>query len=290
MSLAQQHTFRQGADRVALNLLRERAAAEAAGAASSRRWLEVLEGGPGAAAAAAEAKLDRPLLVWACEPRNPSGSTNGATQPHPGLSQVIDALRFDPACSHPDAGVVAVSGTVYVLQPVASTRHPELEACTAARSFLSRRGGQLCDRIAISRVAHRAIDVPGSRRDADRALRVLQAEHPVGAVGHIEELATAALLIELRDLAVANGHQPSSAVQKLLDYDRRKGTDLVPTLRSWLTRLGDISPAAADMNIHPNTFRYRLRRAFEIGGIDPEAAPHTLSLMLELKLVELQQM
>jgi len=107
-------------------------------------------------------------------------------------------------------------------------------------------------------------------------------------VGRFADLATDALLVDLGDLASAHGYRPSPVVARLLAYDRRKGTQLLATLNAWLHHMGETKPAAAYMCVHPNTFRYRLRRAFEVGGLDPDDTPQALNLMLEFKLVELQ--
>lgn len=50
----------------------------------------------------------------------------------------------------------------------------------------------------------------------------------------------------------------------LLDDPLRSGAALRQTLVTWLEVDGDIRVAADRRHLHPNTFRYRLRRAAEI--------------------------
>ena len=49
---------------------------------------------------------------------------------------------------------------------------------------------------------------------------------------------------------------------------------MVATLRAWLDAAGDVIAASASVYVHLNTFRYRLRRLAEVGGLDP-SDPHS---------------
>jgi DNA-binding PucR family transcriptional regulator len=54
-------------------------------------------------------------------------------------------------------------------------------------------------------------------------------------------------------------------------------------LAEYLQRFGDVRAAADDLHIHPNTVRYRVRRAEEILGMsldDPDSR-----LLLEIQLL-----
>ncbi|MDX3319690.1 helix-turn-helix domain-containing protein [Streptomyces sp. ME03-5684b] len=66
--------------------------------------------------------------------------------------------------------------------------------------------------------------------------------------------------------------------------DQERGTDLVATLRAHLDAFGDIAAAEAAVHVHPNTFRYRLRRLTEVGGIDLGDADARFAAMLVLPL------
>lgn len=58
----------------------------------------------------------------------------------------------------------------------------------------------------------------------------------------------------------------STRLIDLQNYDKRKGTELVKTLRSYLTHLNDINSVAEDLCIHRNTLFYRLRKIESITG------------------------
>ncbi|HEV7712852.1 MAG TPA: helix-turn-helix domain-containing protein, partial [Asanoa sp.] len=87
------------------------------------------------------------------------------------------------------------------------------------------------------------------------------------------------------DVVSARGDQPSGAVANLLAYDAAHNTNLVDTLRTWLDAFGDAVAAATAMYVHPNTFRYRLRRVAEIGPVDLHDPDARFAAMLELRLL-----
>ena len=74
-------------------------------------------------------------------------------------------------------------------------------------------------------------------------------------------------------------------IARLAAYDEKHGANLVDTLRAWLDRFGDVIASAADVHVHPNTFRYRLRRIAEIGGIDLDDPEARFGAMLQLRVV-----
>src|SRR5688572_3494985 len=128
---------------------------------------------------------------------------------------------------------------------------------------------------AVVAVGPPADDIAGvarSRAAALRVLRVLREQAPGAAgrrrVARASDVQTESLLLELRDLITARGDELSGPVGRLVEHDRRGDGRLVDTLQAWLDHFGDIGAAAAASFVHPNTFRYRLRRAAEVSGID----------------------
>jgi GAF domain-containing protein len=51
-----------------------------------------------------------------------------------------------------------------------------------------------------------------------------------------------------------------AGLRRLEEYDRRRGTELLSTLDRYLARKGNVTHAAADLIVHPNTLRQRLER------------------------------
>jgi DNA-binding PucR family transcriptional regulator len=93
--------------------------------------------------------------------------------------------------------------------------------------------------------------------------------------------------MELRDLAAARGDKPTGAVARLVDYDDRHRSNLVGTLRAWLDSFGDVVEAADSVFVHQNTFRYRLRRVAEVGGIDLADPDQRFAAMLQLRVLRI---
>lgn len=74
---------------------------------------------------------------------------------------------------------------------------------------------------------------------------------------------------------------PRHPLHRLLEHDARGG-DLVATLAAWCRSGFDVPTTAAELHLHPNTLRYRLRRAREISGIDDTQPRQRLVLQLLL--------
>ena len=64
------------------------------------------------------------------------------------------------------------------------------------------------------------------------------------------------------------------AVDALVAYDHAHGGDLAGSVLAWLDAIGDVRAAARMLTVHPNTLRYRVRRAVAVAGLrlgDPRA-------------------
>lgn len=70
---------------------------------------------------------------------------------------------------------------------------------------------------------------------------------------------------------------------RLSEHDRRRGGDLVQTLRAFLAT-GEQQAAARQLKIHPNTLRYRLDRITEITGVDLADPETRLNLAVALRV------
>ncbi|HEX2104092.1 MAG TPA: GAF domain-containing protein [Solirubrobacteraceae bacterium] len=77
------------------------------------------------------------------------------------------------------------------------------------------------------------------------------------------------------------------AVERLMEYDRRRRSQLVETLEQYLRDRRSIATTARALFIHPNTLRQRLERIEKLSGLDL-GAEDLLSLELAVKLVRLR--
>jgi sugar diacid utilization regulator len=124
-----------------------------------------------------------------------------------------------------------------------------------------------------------------SRAEADQALRALVTEQaPV--VAHIDEVRSRAILLALHDHAVRDPGLRAGKLQRLVEHDKDRGSVFVATLRAYLDAFGDVARAAAVLEVHPNTFRYRLRRLLELSEIDLTDADERLVTHLQLTFLD----
>lgn len=79
----------------------------------------------------------------------------------------------------------------------------------------------------------------------------------------------------------------ADAIGPLLDYDRRRGTDLVDTLSTYYAHRANVAATARALHVHVNTLLKRLDRAGEVLGVDLRHE-NDLELRLGLRLHELR--
>ncbi|MEV6008940.1 helix-turn-helix domain-containing protein [Streptomyces sp. NPDC051976] len=208
--------------------------------------------------------------------------------------RLADAFAMHLAAVHPSAAAALIGDTSYGVLPVPAQGSDAAEerAAVVAAEFLTRVGSPLRPVVGVGRYAADSSGLARSRTSADRALRVLRraaADAPSTwrQVARLDDVHSEALLLELADV-VPRGELPSGVVGRLAAYDARHQSNLVETLGCWLDALGDIPAASAAMFVHPNTFRYRLKRVAEVGVIDLEDPDARLAAMLQLKLLALR--
>ena len=79
----------------------------------------------------------------------------------------------------------------------------------------------------------------------------------------------------------------ADAIGPLLDYDRRRGTELVETLSTYYSHRANVAATARALHVHVNTLLKRLDRAGEVLGVDLRDE-NDLELRLGLRLHELR--
>ena len=72
-------------------------------------------------------------------------------------------------------------------------------------------------------------------------------------------------------------------------YDERRGTELIPTLRAYLSSGGSIAEASAMLNVHRNTLSYRAARIGELSGRNLNNPNDRLLMRVALLCLDLQQ-
>jgi purine catabolism regulator len=78
-----------------------------------------------------------------------------------------------------------------------------------------------------------------------------------------------------------------SVIGALIDRDRARSSELVPSIRAFIEAGGRWEPGAEALGIHRHTLRYRVRQAEELTGRDLSSAEDRLEIWLALKAADL---
>lgn len=274
---------------VALHLLRVRAGSDVERRLRADLLGTALEGGVGARDALSRLGLaEQPVMVLALavtEPAPPATAAEGAALVRE-RQRLGDAFAMHLSAVHPRSAAALIGDVAYALVPLAGDpRCGEERAEAIATEFLDRIGDRSRAVVAIGPVARNGAELARARVAADRVLRVLRDGNGSRRTAHLSAVYVETLISELRDLAAARNDQPAGAVARLLDYDADHNARLVDTLRAWLDAFGDVNAAAARLYVHPNTFRYRLRRVREVGDIDLDNPDARFAAMLQLRVL-----
>lgn len=196
----------------------------------------------------------------------------------PPMTDIAAALRLLAGAYVRESLVAATDDRMYVLIP--RTRSTGLATWVGGiLDRLDARFGQEL-RAAIAAPVASLDEVPAARGEVDRVL-----DRPAGIerVTTLTRSRTPVLLGEIAELVRSRPELGDPRLQILLDYDEQHTAAMVDTLEQYLRRFGDVRAAAGDLHIHPNTLRYRVRRAEEILGMsidDPDAR-----LLLQIQLL-----
>lgn len=279
-----------GAARVAAGHLIRRRSQQSPGARWSRDLVAgLLDGRASPELVAGTFGLDQAgtAVVAAFTVRAGPGST-----PEIGIAELTDVVAVHAATYRRRALTTPDGARVYAVLPDVPPDGTErgLRAMCAEIAALTERRSGVRVQAGIGSPVARLADVPTSRAEADRVLDTLGARHDDGRdVAAIGDLRAEILLDRTLRLVAATPEIRDPAVVRLLDYDAAHGTDLAGSVVAYLDALGDVRAAAARLTVHPNTLRYRVRRAGEVAGLqlhDPRARlVHHLLLLADLRSI-----
>ena len=130
-----------------------------------------------------------------------------------------------------------------------------------------------------------AAEASRSRREAEEVIAAVRQAGQPPQVADIEEQWAPVALAELKSLANGQPQFEAGKVARLIEHDLRHGTMYAQTLRAYFDAYGDVRRAADAIKIHPNTFRYRIRRVAELSGLDLDNADERLVAELQLRFL-----
>lgn len=280
--------FCEAAKLVALHLLRVRAGADVQRRLRADLLGSALEGGAGAREALDRLGLaGQPLMVLGVDL---AGHLSDLAEDSAGVAherqRLSDAFALHLSAVHPRSAAALVGGVTFGLAPVTgAVDEGEERAARIADDFLDRVGERMRPVVAVGPVARDLAGLAHARTSVDRTLRVLREGRGERRAARLADVQVEALMLELRDMVAARGDRPTGSLARLLAYDRRHQSNLVETLAAWLDAFGDVTRAAQALYVHPNTFRYRLRRLAEVGEIDLDDPDQRFVAMLQLRVL-----
>ncbi|WP_256041551.1 CdaR family transcriptional regulator [Cryobacterium sp. SO1] len=124
------------------------------------------------------------------------------------------------------------------------------------------------------------------RHEVDEVLGVLS------SAGHFPDIASAGdiqaqmLLLHLKRELRDKPRLRHPGVSALINHDHAKGSEYRASLCAYFAAMGDMAAAAQHLNVHPNTLRYRIKRAETLFGLRLDSADDQLAIWIQLRLAE----
>ncbi|WP_458687859.1 PucR family transcriptional regulator [Nocardia tengchongensis] len=273
---------------VALHLLRERAGRTADAHPRAELAARLLERtGDPAEAARLLGISGKSVCVLALE-LDPPGRDEEATHAAE-IRRVADALTLHLSALHPSATATLLGDMVYGVLPLLDRGDGESTALRVGGDFLERLGERTVLRIGIGRAVREPEAIALSRSDAESVLRILREREHGNRLATVRSVRTDLMLVCLAEAAVRDERPYGDAVARLLRYDAEHRGDLTGTLAAYLEAFGDVTRAASVVHVHPNTFRYRLGRLCEVGGLDLTDPDARFEALIDLRLYRLHR-
>lgn len=275
---------------VALSLIRRHSESSAPAALREQLLVALLDGRADPALVAVQVGADptgRVVVVAFTIGGAPEGrpSQRGETE---ALFSRMARLVAVHAAAYRRAALVTVAQTRgYVLLPDLPANEPKEAVVTLTREIVAAARGlfSVGVRAAVGAVVDGFEHVAASRAEADRVLDALVRDpDTTRTVATFDDVRPQVLLSEIHDLLVHNPQIRDDRLLALAAEDARRGIALAASLAAYLDAFGDVAAAAATLHVHPNTLRYRVRRATEITGLDLADPRQRLIATLQLGL------
>jgi DNA-binding PucR family transcriptional regulator len=150
-------------------------------------------------------------------------------------------------------------------------------------------GGEDCSTIGVGRAYSDPLKLHLSYEEARQALTIGAKVWGSGAVTHFEDLGVYRILHHHPDKAELDTFA-EEVLGKLIEYDRKRNTDLVDTLDVLMDCNLNISVAARRLYLHYNSLRYRLQKIEELIGPFVDDAHQRFNLQFALRIRKARQL
>ncbi|MGW1681464.1 PucR family transcriptional regulator [Saccharopolyspora sp. NPDC002376] len=276
-----------GAARVAaLQLVRQRTEATAAPRFRENLLAGLLDGRIDAQSVAdnigADATKPAVVVVFTLRPSEPIADRSELELQR---AEMTSLISVHASAYRRSALVTTIGSRVYVLLPDLAERSAGNSALSLTREIVVAAKQHLRARVQVGvGSAVRTLDeVAGSRTEADRILDAMT--HDLHAeIATISDVRAQVVISELLTVLQGNERFRDARLTALHEHDTEHGTGLARSLLAYLETFGDVRAASDRLHVHPNTLRYRVRRAGEITGIDLANPSERLNAHLQLLL------
>ena len=189
------------------------------------------------------------------------------------LSSQLPGTVFDSRATYCRALARAPRGRERKVAEIVSAIHEKIE-----------RDSDTSMTVGVSNVCRGAASFPQGFDEAASAAEVGSLIKDRPGVYTYEDLGPYRYVIDAED-GVRDRQQ--ERLERLVEYDQRRGTELLQTLEVYLESRGNIVRTARTVYAHPNTLRQRLARIEQLSGFDLEHEDW-LSLGIAIKIVKLR--
>ncbi|WP_424529592.1 PucR family transcriptional regulator [Sphaerisporangium viridialbum] len=259
-----------GAQAVALHLLRSRVSADLERQVESDLVIRLLEGTADAPAVISRLGLPQERF------RVIALQAHVAEERHAAILMAFERATTGFGWSRPGRSAL-FGNTLYTVLPC--------DDVTPARAWLTAIANVLPRQVTVYAGVGGAAEpaqLPASRQEADESL-ALRAARPGDALAVVYDESWDAILLQRLRAAASAGRTPARGpVAELSRRDAEHGTRYVATLRAWLEAQGDLAVAANRLDVHPNTVRYRLRKMAEITDLRLDVPEKRLAMIIAL--------
>ncbi|GAA4869758.1 helix-turn-helix domain-containing protein [Saccharopolyspora cebuensis] len=276
-----------GAARVAaLHLVRQRTEAHAGPRFRENLLAGLLDGRVDARSVAANIGADpaKPavVVVFALRP-DPEHAGADRSERELELAELSSLISVHAAAYRRSALVTTTGPRVHVLLPDLPERSGASAALALAQEIAGAARQHLRAQVqaGVGSAVPTLDEVADSRTEADRVLEAM-AQDLGGGIATIADVRARVVISELLTVLHGDERFRDSRLAALHRHDAEHGAGLAPSLLAYLEHFGDVRGAAQRLHVHPNTLRYRVKRAAEITGIDLSDPTERLNAQLQL--------
>jgi GAF domain-containing protein len=231
-----------------------------------------------AAAKAAEVRCDlnAPYLMLSAQPAGGLAQSTGEWR------VAAEAVGRGLAELAPRSAIESGPGPVRALLALGAPRRESIDTLLHQARQLGQANGAV---IGVSELRELPDEGPSAYREARDAATIAHALLPDGGAIAYSQVGAYRYLVQI-EADDAPRDRMRAAVDRLIEYDRRRRTSLLDTLERYLSERRSVIESARALYVHPNTLRQRLARIEELTDLDLDE-DDLLSLELAIKLARL---